>query len=166
MRQRSRGKGISNREYTPANCRSRYKAISLRIQIGNKENKLQNGHRGVNTYGLLIPSKYPHRMRPYIGLDDQLALSKHYQKIRKIRLPGMRINVQRIRSVVGVGEWGTPDKCIGNPYPSLESPWRTVDRGFGRGIMLWAYGWYCDLISTGACIFATVPVGKTPIGSR
>ncbi|KFY97215.1 hypothetical protein V500_02184 [Pseudogymnoascus sp. VKM F-4518 (FW-2643)] len=120
MTQISRRRNISNREYTRNNCRRRYDAISKRIEDGINGNRWEDGHRGVNPYGNLIPSGYPLRMVPYIGLDRQLAHSNNYPR-RQANLLRKTVNVQRIRSVIGVGKWVTPGRGTGHANHSFDS---------------------------------------------
>ena len=59
-------------------------------------------------------------MVPYIGLDRQLAHSNNYQR-RQANLLRKIVNVQRIRTVIGVGKWVTPDRGTGHANHSFDS---------------------------------------------
>ncbi|OBT44409.1 hypothetical protein VE00_05959 [Pseudogymnoascus sp. WSF 3629] len=179
MTRESRQKNISNREYTPDSCESRFHVIFKQIanpHIGNKgpdgdggasqiekpdsgnegtdgdgavsqiekpdngnsgpdgdggvsqienpehRNRGPDSHRGVNPYGYLIPAGYQLDMPPYIGLDSQLTpIDYRYQRM-EANLLGMLVNVQRIRTVVGVGQWVTPGQSISHSVPLHDEP--------------------------------------------
>ncbi|KAL5346814.1 hypothetical protein ACLOAV_007957 [Pseudogymnoascus australis] len=123
MTQESRARNISKRQYTESTCRCRYRLILCQIknQIGG--NRGPDGHKGVNPYGVLIPSGYALHMPLYIDLNRELVYIGFKQD--EANPLENQVNVQRIRSVAGVGKWVMPDEGIGHAGPS------SADEGMG-----------------------------------
>ncbi|KFZ07449.1 hypothetical protein V501_06436 [Pseudogymnoascus sp. VKM F-4519 (FW-2642)] len=84
------------------------------IEKPEHRNRGPDSHRGVNPYGYLIPAAYQLDMPPYIGLDSQLTPTDCHSERMEANLPGKLVNVQKIGTVIGVGQ------CIGHPVsPSI-----------------------------------------------
>lgn len=107
------------------------------IKKPEHRNRGPDSHRGVNPYGYLIPAAYQLDMPPYIGLDSQLTPTDYHSERMEANLPGKLVNLQRIRTAIGVGQLLNPEQGIGPPVPPLIAM-TNHESGFDRRIMLWA----------------------------